>query len=282
MKFLNKKIIYGAVGAAFILAAAFFIWQWFLQAPTEGDWQGPLAVQAHADFNGDQVTIKNIRNFRYKSEYDFDANYYDQTFDLNKISKIWYIVEPFENRNYAAHTFLSFEFSDGKFITISIEARKKKGQDYSLILGMFKTYPLMYIAADERDSIYMRTSVRQNEVYLYPAKATPEQARLLFVDMLLKMNELAEKPTWYNTFTANCTSAIADHINKIWPGRLPKFLWQAWITGYAEKMVFENGLIETDLNLQEARKKYFITNKSNGVGDAPDYSQKIREGFDLN
>lgn len=282
MKLFKKKIIFKIGGIAFVLAAAFFVWQWFLQAPTQGDWQGPLAVQAHAEFDGDQVTIKNIRNFRYTSEYNFTSDYYDQTFDLNKISRIWYIVEPFENRNYAAHTFLSFEFSDGKFITISIEARKKKGQDYSLILGMFKTYPLMYIAADERDSIYMRTKVRQNEVYLYPARATPEQARLLFVDMLLKMNELAQKPAWYNTFTANCTSAIADHINKIWPGRLPKFLWQAWITGYAEKMVFENGLIDTDLNLQEARKKYYITDISNEIGDTDGYSQKIRAGFNSN
>ena len=282
MKLLDKKIIWSAIGVAFILAIGFFIGQLFLKPPMQGDWQGPLAVQAHADFNEDQVTIKNIRNFRYKSEYDFTENYYDQTFDLNKISRVWYIVEPFENKSYAAHTFLSFEFSDGKFITISIEARKKKGQNYSLILGMFKTYPLMYIASDERDSIYMRTNVRQNEVYLYPAKATPEQARLLFVDMLFRMNEIAEKPAWYNTFTANCTSAIADHINKIWPGRLPKFLWQAWVTGYAEKMVFENGLIDTNLNLEEARKKYFITDKSNEVGGTSDYSQKIREGFDLN
>jgi len=254
----------------------FILWQAIIKPETMANWQDALAIQSTAEFNGDIVTVKNVRNFRYISETENQVSYYDQNYDLNSISRAWYIVEPFANRNYAAHTFLSFEFLDGKYLTISIEARKKKGQEYSLLSGIFHTYPLMYIAADERDAIMMRTNIRKNDVYLYPVKAKPAKVRLLFVDMLNKMNSLVEKPEWYNTFTANCTSMIAYHINKIWPELLPKFVWQVWITGYAEKMAFNEGLIDTNLNFSQARQKYYITKISQEAGDTPDYSQKIR------
>lgn len=274
----HRRIIYFCL----FLLAVFLLWQWFKNPPTEGNWQEPLAVQAHAEFNNNFVTIKNVRNFRYgKNELEVYSNYYDQTYDLNKISKVWYIVEPFKSREYAAHTFLSFEFSDNKYITISIEARKLMGQEYSLFLGFLHTYPLMYIAADERDSILVRANIRKDKVYLYPVKIEPEQAKVFFVDILERMNVLAEKPVWYNTFTANCTSAIAYHINKIWPGKLPIFLWQSWVTGYAEKLAFEKGLLDTTLNIEEAREKYYVTDVSQKIGDVPDYSKIIRQ-FDKN
>ncbi len=260
------------------IIAIFLIWQ-FLKVPQKDDnWQEPFSLQAHAEFNEDFVTIKNIRNFRYGAdEKESYINYYDQTYDLNKISKVWYIVEPFKDADYAAHTFLSFDFSDDKYITITIEARKLKGQEYSIFLGMLKTYPLIYIVADERDSILMRANIRKNEVYLYPVKIEPEQARVLFTDMLLRMNDLAEKPKWYNTFTDNCTSAIAGHINKIWPGKLPKFLWQVWVTGYAEKLAFEKKLLDTELDITKAREKYYITDISQKIGDVSNYSKIIRQ-----
>lgn len=264
-----------------LAAICFYVWQVLKPVPKNGNWRDELSRQSTAEFDGNKVTVRNVRNFRYsQDENNNTAGYYDQAYDLDKILKIWYVVDPFKEQQYAAHTFLSFEFSDGKFISITIEARKEKGQDYSLLSGLFNTYPLMYIAADERDAILLRANVRKDEIYLYPVKATPQQARLLFVDILEKMNSLSEQPEWYNTFTANCTSSIAYHINKIWKGRLPKFSWQLWVTGYAEKMAFEQGLIDTSLSLPEARKKYYATGLSQKAGDAVDYSPKIRDFAD--
>jgi hypothetical protein len=114
---------------------SFIVWQTSKKPETNANWQEPLAIQSTAAFNGDIVTVKNVRNFRYVSEENITPYYYDQNYDLNKISKVWYIVEPFHAQDYAAHTFLSFEFSDGKYLNISIEARKKKGQNYSLLWG---------------------------------------------------------------------------------------------------------------------------------------------------
>lgn len=267
-----------ALAFASALLAVFVLWQATKQVPTEGDWQSPLSRLSTAEFNGDLVTVKNVRNFRYngtEEESGLIPNYYDKTYDLSKLSKVWYISEPFKKVSVAAHTFLSFEFSNGDFLSITIEARKLKGQDYSLARGLLRTYPLMYIAADERDAIRVRTDVRESKIYLYPVRT--EKGRQLLVDMLEEMNSVAIKPQWYNTVTANCTSRIAEHVNRVTSGRIPDRPWQGYVTGYADVFALKHGLLDTNLSIEEARKKYYITDRSKEIGDVADYSKLIRQ-----
>jgi hypothetical protein len=274
-----RTAIYGALSCLGIVVIIFLLWQATKQVPTEGDWQTPLSRLSAAEFNGDSVTVRNVRNFRYngsENESDLVPDYYDRTYDLSKLSRVWYVAEPFKELSVAAHTFLSFEFSDGNYLSISIEARKRKGQDYKLSLGLLRTYPLMYIAADERDALLVRANTRKDDVYLYPVRTTPEKGRQLLVGMLERMNSLIERPEWYNTLTANCTSLIAEHINQVTPGRIPDRPWQGYVTGYADAFAIEQGLLDTDLPLEQARAKHRITDISQEIGDVPDYSSRIR------
>lgn len=261
-----------------VLITTFTVWQATKQVPTEGDWQSPLSRLSTAEFQGDLVTVKNVRNFRYngtEEESGVIPNYYDKTYDLSKLSKVWFISEPFKEVSVAAHTFLSFEFSNGDYLSISIEARKLKGQKYSLSRGLLRTYPLMYIAADERDAIRVRTDIRESKIYLYPVRT--EKGRELLVDMLEEMNSIAVKPQWYNTATDNCTSRIAEHVNRVMNGRIPNRPWQGYVTGYADVFALKHGLLDTNLSIEDARKKHFITDRSKQIGDVPDYSKKIRQ-----
>ena len=272
------KYIFSGLG---VLVLIFFIWQFFKQVPTVGDWQPGLSRLSTAEFSGNLVTVKNVRNFRYNGSEDakdITINYYDRTYDLNKLTKVWYVTEPFKGLSVAAHTFLSFEFSDGNFLSVTIEARKLKGQDYDLFKGILHTYPIMYIATDENDVVYLRANIRQSDVYIYPVKLTkPENGKLLFVDMLNSMNDLTVHPAWYNTLWANCTSSIAYHVNRIVPGRLPTLAWQLALTGYADELALKAGLLDTNLSLPEARKKYYITKKATEIGYTANFSTLIRE-----
>ncbi|HRH27025.1 MAG TPA: DUF4105 domain-containing protein [Parcubacteria group bacterium] len=257
----------------------FLTWQFLKTPPLTGDWQQHLATPSIAEFNGDFVTVKNVRNYRYgPTEKDMQPGYYDRTYDLRDVKKVWYVTEPFNENEMAAHTFVSFEFGSGDFLSISIEARKTKDQVYSIWKGFMRTYPLMYVAADERDVILLRANLRKDRVYLYPIKIEkPENARLLLVDMLTTMNELVTtKPAWYNTLFANCTSAIAKHVNKLSPGRISTFSWRLWLTASADELAHKVGLIDTDLSIEEARKKYLINEASMKAGDVPNYSKFIR------
>ena len=277
MKKTPRYLAYGFV----VLLAIFFIWQGLKKPATTGDWQPELAVLSTAEFNGDSVTVKNVRNFQYngsEKDQDIRAAYYDKAYDLKKLTKVWYITEPFSGWKAAAHTFLSFEFSNGDFLTLTIEARKVKGQEYSLFKGLLHTYPIIYIAADERDSVFVRANIRKSDVYVYPVKLTkPENARLLLQDMLQRMNDLGAHPGWYNTLWANCTSSISYHINRISPHRLGFFSWQLWLTGYADELALKSGLLDTQPPLAQARQKFYISQRSQSIGYVPDYSAQIRK-----
>lgn len=277
-----KFLIY--LGLFLLLGLAILIgWQSTIQVPTEGDWKDQLKVLAKAEFDGDLVTVRNVRNFQYDNREEIvSAQYYDKTYNLSRLEKVWFITEPFDIGSPFAHTLLSFEFSEANsskhsFLAMTIEGRLKKGQSYSLVDGTLRTYPLMYIPADERDVIYVRTTARKDEVYAYPLKATPEEGRMLLTDMLERMNQIAVRPVWYNSFYANCTSSIAHHVNKIWPDILPFFNWQVVLTSYADKLALDRGLIDTDLPLEQARKKYYISDISKRVGLVENYSELIRE-----
>jgi hypothetical protein len=239
-----------------------------------------MANPSIAEFNGDNVTVKNIRNFRYgPTEQDMRPAYYNKTYDLAQLKKIWFVTEPFNENKIGAHTFLSFEFNNGDFLAISIEGRKNKSQEYNVWLGLFNTYTLMYIAADERDVVLLRANLRKDKVYVYPAKFDSQQtARLLLTNMLKKMNELVTtKPEWYNTMFSNCTSQIAKHVNELSPGRISVLSWQLWLTASADELALQQGLLDTDLSIDKARKKYSINAASEKAGDIEEYSALIRK-----
>ena len=264
-----------------VVCVGVVVWCVFLKpVPLAGDWQEHLKIASTAEFNGDTVTVKNVRNFRYyPQEKDMHPGYYDRTYNLNEVTQVWYVAEPFNENESAAHTFVSFEFKNGDFLSISIEARKTKEQTYSIWKGFLRTYPLIYIAADERDVILLRANLRKDKVYVYPVKfEKPENRRLLLVDMLTRMNELTTtKPAWYNTLFANCTSSIAGHVNKLSPGRISIFSWELWLTASADELALEHGLLDTDLSIEKAREKYSINETSLRVGDVPEYSTEIRK-----
>ncbi len=278
-KYFKNKIIKKILLALGCLLIIFIVWQGLKKVPMDGDWQEQLKIISTAEFKGDLVTVKNVRNFRYfPTEKDMHPAYYDKTYDLTQIKKVWYVTEPFNENQSAAHTFVSFEFNNGDFLAISIEARKTKDQIYSILKGMLRTYPLVYIAADERDVLLLRANIRKDRVYVYPVKLEkPENAKLILVDMLTRMNELVStKPAWYNTLFANCTSSIAKHVNKITPGRISIFSWQLWLTASADELALGHGLIDTDLPIKQAREKYSVNEASERVGDIPSYSTRIR------
>ena len=278
--FFKNKIVKKILLTLGCILIIFATWQGFKKVPAQGEWQEQLAIIPTAEFNGNLVTVKNVRNFRYyPTEKDTHPAYYDKTYDLSQIKKVWYVTEPFNEDQSAAHTFVSFEFNNGDFLAISIEARKTKDQTYSTWKGMLRTYPLVYIAADERDVLLLRANLRKDKVYVYPVKLEkPENGRLILTDMLTRMNELVSaKPAWYNTLFANCTSSIAKHVNKITPGRISIFSWQLWLTASADELALKHGLLDTELSIKQAREKYSVNEASERVGDAPSYSAEIRK-----
>jgi hypothetical protein len=240
------------------------------------DWAANLAVLPYAEFEGHLVRVRNIRNTSYETAATYTPAYYDRTFHLNRLEAVWFLVEPLSKRGAVAHTFLSFGFEGPEYVAISVEARKEKRESYHFLKGLFGRYELMYLVADERDVIRLRTSYRRDDVYLYPIKASRESMRELFVAMLSRANQLRERPEFYNTLTSNCTSNIIGHVNSLSPRRIP-FSLKRLLPGYSDRLAYELGLIDTRLPFEQARRRFKINERALEYADSPEFSIRIRE-----
>ena len=247
-----------------------------IQPSNNRDWNDDQAILPSVEIYGDIVSISNIRNFSYASTTSYTPNYYNSTFDMSKLKNVWFVVEPFSGYVGAAHTFLSFEFEGDRFVSISVEIRKEKGESFSAVKGLFRQYELMYVIADERDVVKLRSNYRKDQVYVYPIKADLDKKRALFLDMLARANQLAENPAFYNTLTNTCTTNIVSHVNKITSKRVP-FDFDILFPANSDRYAYDIGLIDTDLTFEEARKRYLINDRAEKYADAPDFSVKIRE-----
>jgi hypothetical protein len=247
-----------------------------LEPSNNRDWSADQAVLAHADFQGDRVTVHNIRNCAYHSTDNYEVHYYDKTYDLNKLQSVDFIMVPFAGMPALAHTFLSFGFEGQDYLAISVEIRKEKGETYSPLKGLLNQYELMYVVGDERDLIVLRSNYRLDDVYIYRARATRAQAREVFVDMLQRANGLTARPEFYNAITNNCTTNVARHINRISPGRVP-YSYRVLLPGYTDRLAYDLGLLDTNDSFEGTKQRARANRLAYVYRDSPDFSAKIRE-----
>ena len=163
-----------------------------LKPSNNRDWTPEQAMLAQAEFRGGQVTVRNVRDCRWRTLDDFDVSYFDRTFDLDKLTSVDFIVVPFNEMPSLGHTMLSFGFDDGDYLAVSVEIRKERGEAFSAVKGFFRQYELMYVVASERDVIQRRVNCDLCDVYLYRSTATPKQSRELFVDVMRRVNKLVQ------------------------------------------------------------------------------------------
>lgn len=235
---------------------------------------------AKIDLPNNQADIHNIRSFRYGPTKP-DQSHYNDTYDLSKLKRVWFGVDRFTELEPLAHTFISFEFEPGShrtnFLAFSVETRRELSEEtYSPIRGIFNNYETIYVIADERDVLSVRSDVRQNVVQLYPIKSTPTGARAMLIDMLNRANDLKENPEFYNTVTNNCTNNIVVHTNKIL--EQPISAWQRGVVfpGYSDWLAHQKGLIDTELSLEAARETFRIDEKAKDYDGTGDFSNFIR------
>jgi hypothetical protein len=238
-------------------------------------WAPEQAVLAYAQFDGDEVTVRNIRNCVYHTADDFEVRHYDKTFRLDELESVDFIMAPFPDNPSIGHTMLSFGFEGGDHLALSVEIRKEQGEAYSPVKGFFHQYELMYVLGDERDLIGLRANHWLNDVYIYRARATRTQARELFVQVLRRANKLAEKPEFYDTLTNNCTSNIVDHINDLSPDRVP-LDYRSLLPGYSDELAYELGLLDTELSFEQTKARARVNRLAYTHRESEDFPTLIR------
>lgn len=260
--------------ATFLLALCL----WTLKRPkTEAYWVADLAQLPTISLEGDQLTIEGLRDCAYRTPEDFDLRYRIETYDLAELETLDLLVERFHPWNALAHTLLTFGFSDGRHVVVSVEVRREIGESFDPIAGLFRQFELTYVLGTENDLIGLRTSYRRSRAWLYPMRTTKERIQKLFRSMLARAKHLQTAPEFYNTLTSTCTTNIVDHVLDLVPHRFDPD-WRVVFPGYSATLAYEAGLIDTDLSLDAMQEVFRIDEIAQaGPVDAV-YSQRIRSG----
>lgn len=249
-----------------------------IPASNQRDWQSEVAVTPYATINDDRITIHNVRNFAYRTETDFTPRWETRTYDLSKLDSVDLIAVYWAGKAIA-HIMVSFGFAGKDYLAVSIETRKEKGESYSTLAGFFRQYELYYVVADERDVVGVRTTYRQpqEDVFIYRVKGPLKNARRVFLDYVKAMNELRERPSYYNTLTTNCTTSVLFH-TRMNP-ESPPMSWKVLLSGYVPDYLYDLGRLDNTRSFAELERISRVNERAHGAGADAAFSQRIREGL---
>jgi hypothetical protein len=259
-----------------IAYVALLLWWGALRPTNERQWADDVAQISHGEVRGEEVTLHNVRNFRWRSRTDYAQSWETRTYDLRQLGSVDMITSYWGSRAIA-HLLFSFGFADGEHVVFSVEIRRERGEAYNEIGGFFKQFELSVIAADERDIIAVRTNVRGEDDYLYRLRLPLADTRSLFLAYVDQTNRLLSTPRFYNTVTVNCTTLVYGMLSHI-VGRLP-LSYRVLFSGYLPGYVYSLGGLDMRYTLAELRELGRITERARRAGDGPGFSAAIRDGI---
>lgn len=260
-----------AMAAVWLVAMA---WHVSIQPSNDRDWDVPVAKAPDAVINGDELAVTNIRNFDYRTPDDLDVRYYDKNFDLAKLQATDLVVSYWAGDDIA-HTMLSFDFGGEDVLCLSVEVRREKDEPWGGIPGMFKQFEIIYVLADERDTVRLRTNYRKEDVYLFRTALSPEESRRLLTHVAAKVHDLMLHPEFYRTLANNCTTALVSHVNEVWPHRIP-YSKKILMNGYAPEISYENGTLASKQTYEEYKRSSSINVAAQATDSDAGFSQRIR------
>jgi hypothetical protein len=258
--------LWGAVGAAF----------WWWPAPSNWDWQPDCSRAPEVSRAEGLVTVHGVRDFRWRSDTDFDARWEDRTYDPARLRRCDLFMS-YWGPTEICHLILSFGFErpDGTmdFVAVSIEARRRVGQTYDALASAFRQFGLVYVWADERDVLRVRTDVRGEHVHRYRLEMPADRMRDLFDRYVAATQRLRSRPAWYNAITENCSVGI---MRTAWGNAVPLFVpVQALLNGSLDRHAWDQGALDRSVPFEVLRARSDVTAAARGAS-AADFSQAIR------
>ncbi len=255
------------------------VWITARQPSNDRQWRIEVARIPSAELDGDMVTIRNIRNFHYRSVEDFDVSYYDKTFDLTRLDSADLLMCYWDGNTAIAHTMISFGFGGEDYVCLSVENRRQQGEAFGGIPGIYKQFEIIYIFGDDRDLINVRTSHRKEEVYLYRVQIDQEDLREYFEFALRRADKLNREPEFYDTLKYNCSSSLTQISDSLWPDQRPSRGFLSMLNGRTDEFAYGRGRLSNELPFDELKRRSYITPKGQKYQDASDFSQRVRDSL---
>ncbi|MEM7313871.1 MAG: DUF4105 domain-containing protein [Planctomycetota bacterium] len=258
-----------AIATLGMIIAMAVLWQ-FLRPSNDRNWKPELVNPPVVAFSPDRIEIDNFMAHEGPTK---------RSFDPRQINRVWFGVEKFAAWSGGAHNFLTFEFNDGKYVSVSVEARKEVGEEFGLLPAMFRQFELIYLIGDEARVFGARADF-EAPMYLFPLKSSAEQSQALFIHMCERAHELGQQPEWYNVLTNNCTNNLAWHASQIAPRPISTYDMRVVLSGHSASLLYEMGLIDLEGALEEIEERCRVDGIGKELEIDSQFPQRIRQGID--
>jgi len=255
---------------------ALLIWWRRIEPSNDRIWADDVAQMTTGTADGNRITLRNVRNFDWRSNTDYTQRWETRHYDLDRLNSVDMIMS-YWTGPAIAHMLISFGFDGGEHVVFSVEIRRERIESFSEIGGFFKEFELSVIAADERDVIRVRTNVRGEDTYLYRLRMPVSAIRSLFLGYIDEANTLVRTPRFYNTITVNCTTLVYHMMKRI-VGYLPMD-FRILFSGYLPKYVYRVGGLDHRYSFAELRARGYISERARKADRGGAFSQDIRQGI---
>ena len=175
-----------------------------------------------------------------------------------------------------SHVIMIYCFEDGDHLAMSVEVRRIRNINISPIADAFRSHTLIYLATTERDSVRLRSTVRGEDVRLYRLSTPPAHAKLLLLQYVAEANELAERPKFYNSITANCATTVAKLVRAA--GGTHPFDWRLIVNGFLPGYLYDHAAVVTTTPLADLMERARVSEKARAANASPEFSRLIRVG----
>lgn len=266
-------VVYG------VLFAVLLAWWATIRPAQQRDWAPDVARQLSGVIEGGIVRLRNVRNFDWHGDTAATPRWEDRDYDLDQLVSVD-MATSYWMGPAIAHTLVSFGFDDGqeprRYLTFSVEIRREANERFSALGGFFKQFEQSLVAAEERDILRVRANMRGEDVYLYSVAMPRQGMRELLIAYVRKANALADRPAFYHTVFANCTTIVFDMVRRIVPD-LP-LDWRLLASGYLPQYLDSLDALARPHDLEALRAAAHINARALAAGPDEDFSAAIRRG----
>lgn len=223
----------------------------------ERGWDEDVNVLAGVDaLPGETISISKIRDWQYALNSITEKSYFDASFAPNDIAAMWMYEQQLDSSGLIAHTFVVFEFDDSygraKYLGLSVETRREKGETYSLLGGVLRQFEITHIWATEKDLVTRRVLFLDYPLTRYKLEMPVAYYAQIFRKFAQETKGLASQPQWYNTVTNNCTSSLIKYVNESESNAIP-IHYSYVLTGKVDEYLADLGYKSRDYSLHITR-----------------------------
>ena len=217
-----------------------------------GPWRIEQSRTPRVTIHAGEVLVHDARRFTWRSEQDFDPAWFDATYELTRLDRMAFYLVPLNESGSLAHVFISFGFGPSEWLAVSVEARRRPGEDYRLLNAFRRQYELIYVMGDERDLVGKRAWGEKAPVYCYPVKIGTEALRRFFLATMNRAEAVARDAESYGVFSNTCATNVA--VNAQRAGSSVGINLDILLGGTMDRLAYSKGVFDTDLPFDEAKR----------------------------